>query len=130
LATEQRAVERAIGLFKKDRVFANIKRKPLAPGGPRIGKEEIYMSSLSHFEFTPSPAYAQNRLRYEKKLKRMLKFLDLSRAENGKFFYRFHNAIYVLRAPASLRELFSVARAKYSPYYNPRTLQFFLSHRF
>jgi len=129
-ASEKRATADAMRLFFKDPVFAPLKRKTLAPGGPNIGKEDIFLSDVARFETSPTPKYGQNKVRFKKKLRRMASVLNNSREEDGKFFYRFHNAVYVIRAPNSAHELFSEGKRRFSPYYNPRVIQFFLSHRF
>jgi hypothetical protein len=130
--SDKKAVAAILALFTRTRdpVFGSLKKKTLAPGGAPVGKEDIFTANVTDFHVTPNYLYGQNRTRFKRKLTRLVRALNSSRHENGKFFYRFHNAVYVLRAPSSAHELFSVARIKFSPYYNPRTIQFFLSHRF
>jgi ribosomal protein S4 len=127
---EQEALEQLIGLFGEDKNYAKIKKKKLAAGGPRIGKDDIYVSDVSEFGLRLKEVYGGNRARLKQRLSNLQKFLDDSRAENGKFYYRFQNAVYVIRAPNSCRELFSVSKQERRPFYNPRTINFFLSHRF
>lgn len=127
---EKNAIQRAGSLFVADRTFSHIPRKPLAPGGAKVGKEEIFFSDPSGFSPMLSDEYKENRKRFEHDVNRILKYLNDSRVENGKFFYRFHNSVFVIRAPASARELLSKSKKKITAFYNPRVMGFFISHRF
>ena len=106
-AEEQQYLDKIMTLFGRDSSLDKIPKKRQAIGGVGIGNEEIYLSRTGGYELFQVPALRSNRERLQSKIKTYLKLIDDSAAENAKFYYRFHNAIYVIRAPHSAKEMFS-----------------------
>lgn len=124
-------LQNAVKVFLEDPILKHLPRKPLAPGGPNVGKEEVFNSDTSQLGLLPSDKkYTQNKFKYKRMLTRLLNDIDKSREFNGRFFYRFHNAVMAIRVPSSPAEMFSVSKARKSALYNPRIIKYFYSHRF
>lgn len=59
-----------------------------------------------------------------------LKDLNNSLRQDGRFYYRFHNSVLVLRHPDSVHEMFAVSKQRKTDLYNPSVLKQFIYPRF
>jgi hypothetical protein len=130
-STEREMVERASSLFVGE---ANLKwapRKPTraaAPGGISINTYDVYNSGLTRFAVGPS---APRDVAFSRKLvSKFLRKWDTSSVYDGAFFYRVNNVLYVVRHPASAKELFSSSKRRMGDLYNPWSIKTFYNHFF
>jgi hypothetical protein len=94
------------------------------------GMEDVSSASLSNFSITKEQYFDQNAARVQRRLTKYLRSLNAGLREDGKFFYRFHNSVMVLRDPDSVYEMFSTSGQLKTDLYNPTVIKYFIYPRF